>query len=438
MVNSPRSTPILWAQVGGLALVQGAITLSWVIYNLYLVDLLTSLGFPQPWAAGLLVIENLLAVVMEPLMGTLSDHRQHWVGTRFPLVALGMILSAGLFFLIPTALLWGQNAVLRWLLPLLLLAWALAMTVFRSPALSLLGRYAFRRQLPQAASVLTLVGGLAGAMGPFSSQWILSLGPGVAFAAGSVVLLGAMMALRWAGPNQTVLPADGDTDKADSLPHDRSDPATNHTAPDPATNHADPNPITDPLPPASPNLSTPKLALVFGAGMGVSLGFRLMMTTFPVVLKQQVPNANVSTTMGLIFLALALTALPAGALATRLGNRRAMIAGLAFLTLLAAGMLTVQSAGAALAVAILFGGAFSLVANGTIPFALGMVPPTKAGLGTGMYFSGGALAMSLWGRFLGGSALAPGWSVLLAALAFLGAGICVGASHRIQSSHAGR
>lgn len=429
MVNAPRPTPILWAQVGGLALVQGAITLSWVIYNLYLVDLLTSLGFPQPWAAGLLVIENLLAVVMEPLMGTFSDHRQHWVGTRFPLVALGMILSAGLFFLIPTALLWGQNAVLRWLLPLLLLAWALAMTTFRSPALSLLGRYAFRRQLPQAAAVLTLVGGLAGAMGPFSSQWILSLGPGVAFAAGSVVLLGAMMALRWAGPNQTVLPADGDTDKTASLADDRSDPATNH---------AGSNPITDPPKPALPKLSIPRLALVFGAGMGVSLGFRLMMTTFPVVLKQQVPNANVPTTMGLIFLALALTALPAGALATRLGNRRAMIAGLAFLVLLAAGMLTVQSAGAALAVAVLFGGAFSLVANGTIPFALGMVPPTKAGLGTGMYFSGGALAMSLWGRFLGGGVLAPGWSAGLAALAFLGAGICVGASHRIQSSHAER
>lgn len=397
-----RQTPILWAQVVGLASVQGAITLSWVIYNLYLVELLTGLGFPQAWAAGLLVIENLLAIVMEPLMGNLSDERQHQVGTRFPLIALGVVLAAGLFFLIPTALIWGQNAVLRWLLPLILIAWALAMTVFRSPALSLLGRYAFRTQWPQAASVLTLVGGLAGAMGPLANQWILSLGPGVAFGVGSLVLLGAMAALRWAGPNQTLLTTGEEADRP---------------------------------PTASPRLFLPGLALVFGAGVGVTLGFRLMITTFPAVLKQQVPNANVATTMGFIFLALAFTALPAGTLATRIGNRRAMVGGLALLALLAAMMMTVQNSGMGLAIAVLFGGAFSLVANGTIPFALAMVPSTKAGLGTGIYFSGGAFAMGLWGLFIGGNALAPGWSALLAALAFLGAGLCVGASQPLQQGH---
>lgn len=410
--------PILWAQVGGLALVQGAITLSWVIYNLYLVELLTGLGFPQTWAAGLLVIENLLGIGMEPLMGTLSDGRQHQVGTRFPLVALGVILAAGLFLLIPTALLWGQNAVLRWLLPLLLVAWALAMTVFRSPALSLLGRYAFRTQLPQAASVLTLVGGLAGAMGPLSNQWILSLGPGVAFGAGSVVLLGAMVALRWAGPNQTVADPLG---IAESSEPSGTAGMTDET----------PEPLNRPAPAAS-TISLASLALVFGAGVGVTLGFRLMLTTFPVVLRQQVPNANVATTMGLIFLALAFTALPAGTLATRLGNRRAMIAGLGLLALLAAGMLAIHSSGLGLTIAVLFGGAFSLVANGTLPFALAMVPPTKAGLGTGIYFSGGALAMSLWGLFLGDGNLSPGWSALLAALAFLLAGLCVAATVRSQ------
>jgi len=159
VTNSPQSaatqsTPILWPQVGGLALVQGSITLCWVIYNLYLGALLTALGFPQAWTATLLVIKNLLGMVMEPLMGTFSDRQQHLMGTRFPLIALGVVLSAGLFFLIPTALIWGQNAVLRWLLPLLLVAWAMAMTMFRSPALSLLGRYAFRTNLPQATSLL--------------------------------------------------------------------------------------------------------------------------------------------------------------------------------------------------------------------------------------------------------------------------------------------
>lgn len=53
---------------------------------------------------------------------------------------------------------------------------------------------------------------------------------------------------------------------------------------------------------------------------------------------------NLSLTMGLVFLALASTALPAGTLTTCLGNRRAIISGLAPLTLLAARMLAVHTA----------------------------------------------------------------------------------------------
>jgi hypothetical protein len=43
-------------------------------------------------------------------------------------------------------------------------------------------------------------------------------------------------------------------------------------------------------------------------------------------------------------------------------------------------------------IAIALGATFSLVSNGTIPFALSIVPQDKAGLGTGIYFSGGAVA----------------------------------------------
>jgi MFS family permease len=389
------SSPILWGQVCGLASVQGAIALTWVIYNLYLVDLLTRLGFPQGLAAGLLVLENLLAMVMEPLMGTFSDRLQHRVGTRFPLVSLGMVLSAGCFIIIPTVLFWGQGATLRWALPVVLVAWALAMTIFRSPAMSLLGRYAFRTQLPQAASVLTLVGGVAGATGPLANQFILGLGPIAAFAIGSGVLLGAALALRWVGPNAAVE-------------------------------------STAAAPPTSPLSALPwgGLALVFGAGAGVTLGFRLVMGSFPAVLKAQVPDANVGLVMGSIFVALAATALPAGAIATRLGNRRTMVGGLAAMALVAAAVVTIQNLVLGILLALLFGAAFSLVSNGTIPFALAMVPPDKAGLGTGVYFSGGALAASLFGSLLGGGRVAPGPGALLGALAFLLAGICVGVARR--------
>ncbi len=136
----------------GLALVQGAIALTWVIYNLYLVALLTQFGFPASLATGLLVLENILAALIEPLMGNFSDGLQHRMGTRFPVIALGMIVASACFLGIPAVLVFaGPSGLMRWVLPSVLVAWAIAMTLFRSPALSLLGRYAFRTQLPQAA-----------------------------------------------------------------------------------------------------------------------------------------------------------------------------------------------------------------------------------------------------------------------------------------------
>ncbi|PSN13403.1 MFS transporter [filamentous cyanobacterium CCT1] len=373
---------------------QGAITLLWVIYNLYLVQLLTQLGFPRGLAVGLLVVENLLAMVIEPVVGTFSDRMQHQIGTRLPIISLGVLLTAGLFVVIPTVLVWGQGA-LRWGLPLLLVAWAMAMAVFRSPALSLLGRYAMGTQLPQAASILTLVGGVSGAMGPLAGRFILGLGPLVAFSLGSVVLLVATLALRWAGPQGVV-------DSAAIAP-----------------------PAVSPLPWAS-------LGLVFGTGVGVGLGFRLVMSALPATLAQRVPDANAPLVLGALFIALALTAIPAGQLARRLGNRRAMVLGLSAMASLAILVGVISSTAVGMVLAALFGAALSLVSNGTLPFALTMVPPARAGLGTGTYFSGGALAASVGGGLFINSGLGPTVITLVAALAFLAAGLCVGASGQMR------
>ncbi|MEO1589914.1 MAG: MFS transporter, partial [Cyanobacteria bacterium J06632_22] len=352
-----------WVQVGGLAAVQGAISLTWVIYNLYLLKLLTGLGFPEALGTILLVLENALAAVMEPLMGSLSDQSQRWVGSRFPQIALGIILAAACFIGIPLAAWLGSSAI-RLLLPVALVLWALAMTVFRSPALSLLGRYAFESQLPQAAGLLTLVGGVTGAMAPLAGDWLLSLGAGTTFTIGSVVLLGAALVLRQVNPAQTI-----------RTPQ-----------------------VQQPGPPPRINWSKllPNLALVFGVGIGVALGLRLLLQLLPVQYGtlSALPGKRA---LAVIFITVALTALPMGNVATRLGNRLAMGIGLVGLTGISGLLLSASSAHQVLLLAIFAGAAFSLVSNGTLPFALSMVPPQKSGLGTGLYFSGGAVALSLFG-----------------------------------------
>lgn len=372
---------ILWLQVLGLAAVQGAISLSWVIYNLYLPELLTGLGFAAGLAAVLLIIENALGTVMEPLMGSLSDRQQHWLGSRFPQIALGMILAAVCFIALPLIVLVGGQG-LRSLLPPALVAWALTMTIFRSPALSLLGRYAYEAELPQAASVLTLVGGVTGAMAPLANEFILGLGPVAAFGAGSGVLLLAALVLSRVKPGESTATAER----------------------------------------AGQPLRWQNLPCIFITGAAIAMGLRLMLGLFPKVVAAT-GFGQPPLVVGLLFITVAVSALPCGQLATKVGNIRAMVAGLGLMALLALLMSIVATPGLAVLMAIAIGISFSLIGNGTLPYALSMVPPDKAGLGTGLYFSGGGAALALLGSLI--SNWGPGLSLTVAIAAFAIAALCI-------------
>ena len=394
MATASRSSTaprILWPQVWGLAAVQGAITLSWVIYNLYLVRLLTQYGFSEGLATGLIVIETGAAVLLEPFMGGLSDRLQRWMGSRFPMVAAGVILSAACFLFIPLTLILGGPTATRWLLPISMVAWAFSMTVFRSPVLSLLGRYAMATQQPQAASILTLVGGVTGALAPLAGDFILRLGPLVAFLLGSAVMLGAALVLRLTNPDQAaVRMAKAPTERLAFIP----------------------------------------LAAIFAIGVGATLGLRLLLTTFAATLAPL--TANPGIIMGLVFLAIAALAFPMGILARRRGAFQGMAVGLGGLATLSLAAIFTGTIGIAVLLAIAIGSGISLISNCTIPVALAAAPPERAGLGTGLYFGGAALASSLFSGVVAPAELSTGFSLGLGAAALL---VAIALIQPIRSHH---
>lgn len=379
-------------------MVQGAIVLTWVIYNLYLGDLLEQFGFSAGFVFSIILLENSLAMVMEPLMGRFSDQTQRWFGSRFPFIAGGVILASFLLIAIPTLVIFGQPiGLIRWLLPIVVVAWALSMTLFRSPALSLMGRYAYGSGLPQAVSLLTVMGALAGAMGPLANQFILSLGPAIAFGVASFVLLGAAALLRSVQPEAQV--------KAPTLPRSN----------------------------AQSRLSIIRLALIFTVGWGFGMGFRLQMFAFPRILAE-IPGLDEKLILGSIFLTIALTAIPAGSVARKIGNRRAMIIGFSGIILTLGLMSFVHQTIAAVVAAISLGTCLSLVNNGTLPFALSMVPTNKAGVGTGMFFSGGALAANLFSSlFKETDTFTPSILLLTAIIGWSVAMIAIWSSYKLEA-----
>ncbi|MEH1785300.1 MAG: MFS transporter [Nostoc sp.] len=388
MTTSKSHLNILWVQVWVLAGVQGAITLTWLIYNIYLPQLLTQFGFPASLAVGLVIVENVLGAVLEPLMGGLSDRARRWVGTRFPFISVGMILSSALFIAIPGVVsLIPPTSVMRSLLPIVLLAWALAMTIFRSPVMCLLGMYATPAQLPLAVSFVTLTGGLIGAFRPISYKFILSLGPVYTFVIGSFVMLGAAAVLRLVNPPETPV----DINQAEIV-----------------------------------KLPLQKLALILATGFGVACGIRFLMDVLGKVLKTQLNTDHIDIQMVWIGIAIAIASIPAGIFAVKIGNRQAMLCGICTII---PSLLIMISVGAQIPIIVLIVASFSLIVNGVIPFALGLVPQRWAGLGIGMYFGGFALAMSLFGIiFPQLPKITPFVGAVGGALAFFLAGVCIAGS----------
>ncbi|MEH2174783.1 MFS transporter [Nostoc sp.] len=388
MTTSKSHLNILWVQVWVLAAVQGAITLSWLIYNIYLPQLLTQFGFPASLAVGLVLVENALGAVLEPVMGGLSDQARRWVGTRFPFISVGMILASALFIAIPCVVsLIPLTTVMRSLLPILLVAWALAMTIFRSPVMCLLGMYSTPAQLPLAVSFVTLTGGLIGAFRPISYKFILSLGPVYTFAIGSFVILGAAAVLRLVNPPEAPI----DRHQAETV-----------------------------------KLPLEKLALILGTGFGVAWGIRFLMDVLGKVLKTQLNTDNIDMQMVWIGIAIAIASIPAGIFAVKIGNSQAMLCGICAII---PSLLIMISLGAQIPIVVVIVASFSLIVNGAIPFALGLVPQRWAGLGIGMYFGGFALAMSLFGViFPQLQQITPFIGAVGGALAFFLAGVCIAVS----------
>ena len=390
---------ILWKQVWALGGLQAAITLTWVIYNLYLPDLLSQFGYTADAIFAVILIETILAIAMEPLMGNFSDRLQRTLTTQFPFIFSGVLLASGLFIVIPIVVFVGpMNGLVQWVLPLIMVAWALAMSCFRSPALSLLGRYAIDTEWAPAASILTMLGSLASSIGVLAKSYLLSLGPAITFVVGSLVLLASAAILRTVSPKQRV--------------DERDRKFASQRA-----------------------LSLPALMLVFGTGVGIAIGFRLALPSFSEILTERISNSAAGVILGGVFLAQAFAALPAGRLARKLGVRRAMVIALAVLVALNITILGVSHGSSTGISILLWGMCFSVVATGSVPFALSSVPAQRAGLGTGMYFGGGAAALSFLATVQHNVSLSTSMSLLFGALAFMMAAFCIQMSDRIAISN---
>ncbi len=360
MTQIPESSPainrtVLWRPVVGLAGLQGAISLAWLLYRFYLPQLLATVGLPGADRL-VLILEDGLAALLEPTIGGLSDRARLRVGSRYPFVVAGVVLAVLMFGVMVAAVL-GRGAIVQTLLLISLVLWAVAMAVFRSPAIALLGQYASQHHLPQANSLLVLMSGVVGAVAPLARDRILAAGPAYAFGLGSLVLIGAAAVLRLAGPDRVL----GASAVAETV--------------------------------ASP-IRWDKVIRLFGLGAAVGWGLRLFFGIVPAAVQAQLPTvAGPIVGLGL-GLTVAVLAVLLGAVAGRVGNGRVMLAG-AIALAFGLPLLTLVKAGAiAWPLILLVVAAWVGLFNGGVPLAIELMPD-RVGLGIGCFFGGFSAANAL-------------------------------------------
>ena len=352
------STRVLWTKVWGIATVQAAITLSWVIYNLYLPLMLVEFGFSKELAISILIFENALESIIEPIFGGLSDRQEKLLGSKIPLISTGIIVSSALFILFPCLIIFNLEQYLtKWSLPILAIIWASVMAVFRAPTIALLGRCAKKDNLPQAASILTLVGSVAGAFRFDAFGLILNLGSSFAFAFGSFSLLFSAFILNRLNPEYSL-----------------SSP-----------------------PKEFPKISLLLLSLIFTMGIWISWSIKFITPTVSAVLKLQFGAGNGKIAMTIYFILLGLAALPAGKIASKFNNQNTMPVGAIGTVISLVSLAFLPNKTLPIVLLII---CFSLVLNGITPLILNLVPQSRSGLGLGIYFGGFGAGLSIFDLIL--------------------------------------
>ncbi len=349
---------VYWRQVWGLAIFVGATTFCWLAYGFYQPLILTKLGFTG-LASTLAIFQGLLGAIVEPGAGFLADRYANSIGRKLPLITIGITL-AGLIFVVLSGLLTMQIPVdLRWIIPVLMTIWTLAMIVFRGPAVALLVQMVPTQALPQTNGILILVVSLVGAMAPVFDKLIAWIGAPVTFLLGAMILALGRFCLAATPSNLPV-----------QIQISRSPSAGKATSP-----------------------QYPEMLKLYSIGLICGILVNLLLRWSPQFLTTKLDGVEINTMTAIILGISALWVWFVKAWVQRWGTVRSMQAATGLMVILLLLVRVIPSGGVAIGYLILAGLAFCLLSLAQIPWVLQQLARPR--LATGLYFGGMGLATAI-------------------------------------------
>ena len=166
------------------------VSVIWSLYNAYVPIFLKDSFHLRSTLIGLIMtIDNVLAILLLPYLGALSDRTRTRLGRRRPYILVGSALALVFFLLVPAA-----NAGERLgLMMLVIVALNLSMALFRSPVIALMPDITPSRFRSQANGIINFMGGLGALLVYLGGKPLYDRSVSLAFVVGGLVMFVASL-----------------------------------------------------------------------------------------------------------------------------------------------------------------------------------------------------------------------------------------------------
>ncbi len=131
----------------------------WQLYdNIITLILKFDFGVSDTASGWIMSLDNIFAIFMLPLFGALSDRTNTRIGKRMPYIIVGTLIGAIAFVLVPIA---SETKNILFFMTILLVA-LIAMSIYRSPAVSLMPDITPKPHRSKANAIINLMGTFGG------------------------------------------------------------------------------------------------------------------------------------------------------------------------------------------------------------------------------------------------------------------------------------
>ena len=170
--------------------------ISWSLFNSYVpIFLQASIISALPWfvfvtalAGFIMGLDNLIAIIMNPIMGARSDKTWNRFGRRMPYIIIGIPVAAAFLVALPIAATVPGILGLASLI-ILILGFDISMAIYRAPVVAMMPDFTPPERRSPANGVINLMGGIGSVIAFALGSVLYGISPLLAFGVTSIIMI---------------------------------------------------------------------------------------------------------------------------------------------------------------------------------------------------------------------------------------------------------